>query len=516
MNKKRKILPIILKAVSRIFSVSVVLAAIILFQSLAGMDVLPQKYNIAVVLVMIVLIGLAIALQFHRKTRAISAVLLIVFTLVFITGNYYLLRSSDTLEKMTASETSTDVITLYVLKTDSASKLTEISGGKIGILKTLDRKNTDAALKAASHKTDEKLTTQEYENSDQLVNALIDKKVQAILLNSAYLSLVTEAEDGSSAADDVKSVWTYEIERKLEIQDQKTDNSAKEDTEKTEAKSDNTKKDSTESKDSSKDDTTAKKTTKSITDSPFVLYVSGNDSEGELKANGRSDVNMLIAVNPQTGKILLVNTPRDYYVNLPGIGELDKLTHAGIYGVDESMKTLAELYGIPIQYYVKLNFTGFEEIIDALGGVTVESDVDFTVANWHYVVGENDLSGIEALAFARERYSFTTGDRQRGKNQQAVIRGVVKKVCSPAILTNYLDLLHAAEGTVETNMAMKDITALVKYQLDKGINWDIESISADGTGDQKYCYSAGGSGYVMMPDQASVDVVKAKLNEILN
>ena len=227
-------------------------------------------------------------------------------------------------------------------------------------------------------------------------------------------------------------------------------------------------------------------------------------------------MNMLIAVNPQTGKILLVNTPRDYYVNLPGIGELDKLTHAGIYGVDESMKTLAELYGIPIQYYVKLNFTGFEEIIDALGGVTVESDVDFTVANWHYVVGENDLSGIEALAFARERYSFTTGDRQRGKNQQAVIRGVVKKVCSPAILTNYLDLLHAAEGTVETNMAMKDITALVKYQLDKGINWDIESISADGTGDQKYCYSAGGSGYVMMPDQASVDVVKAKLNEILN
>ena len=340
--------------------------------------------------------------------------------------------------------------------------------------------------------------------------------MRAILLNSAYQSLVTEAEDGSSAADEVKSVWTYEIERKLEIQDQKTDNSAKGNTEKTEAKSDNTKKDSTESKDSSKDDTTAKKTTKSITDSPFVLYVSGNDSEGELKANGRSDVNMLIAVNPQTGKILLVNTPRDYYVNLPGIGELDKLTHAGIYGVDESMKTLAELYGIPIQYYVKLNFTGFEEIIDALGGVTVESDVDFTVANWHYVVGENDLSGIEALAFARERYSFTTGDRQRGKNQQAVIRGVVKKVCSPAILTNYLDLLHAAEGTVETNMAMKDITALVKYQLDKGINWDIESISADGTGDQKYCYSAGGSGYVMMPDQASVDAVKANLNEILN
>lgn len=512
MNKKRKILPIILKAVGRIFSVSAILAAVILFQSLAGMDVLPQKYNIAVILVMIVLIGFAIALQFHRKTRLISSILLIIFTVVFVTGNYYLLRSSNTLEKMTASETSTDVIALYVLKTDSASELADISGSKIGILKALDRKNTDAALAAASKKTGEKLTTQEYENSDQLVNALVGKKVQAILLNSAYLALVNEAEDGSSAADEVKSVWTYEIERKLEIQAQNTGSKEEDTTEKTETKSDSTKNDA----EAKEDSTESKKTEKSITDSSFVLYVSGNDSEGELKANGRSDVNMLIAVNPQTGKILLVNTPRDYYVTLAGIGELDKLTHAGIYGVDESMRTLSGLYGIPIQYYVKLNFTGFEEIIDALGGVTVESDVDFTVANWHYVVGENNLSGIEALAFARERYSFATGDRQRGKNQQAVIRGVVKKVCSPAILTNYLDLLHAAEGTVETNMAMNDITALVKYQLDKGINWDIESISADGTGDQKHCYSAGGSGYVMIPDQASVDAVKAKLNEILN
>ena len=168
----------------------------------------------------------------------------------------------------------------YVLKTDSASKLADISGSKIGILKTLDRKNTDAALAAASKKTGEKLVTQEYENSDQLVNALTGKKVQAIPLNSAYLALVNEAEDGSSAADEVKSVWTYEIERKLEIQDQNTGNKEKDTAEKTEAESDSTKKD-TEAKEDSKDTAENKKTEKSITDSPFVLYVSGNDSEGE-------------------------------------------------------------------------------------------------------------------------------------------------------------------------------------------------------------------------------------------
>lgn len=510
MNRKQKVTSVILKAVNRIFSVAVILAAIILIQSLSNMDVLPQKYKIAVILVVAVVIGLSIALQFYRKTKVVSAVLLLIFTVVFVTGNYYLLRSSSTLEKMTASETSTDVVALYVLKTDSASGLEDLNGGKVGILKKLDRKNTDMAMEAASKKAGEKLTTEEYENADQLVNALVNKKVQAILINSAYLALVNEKEDGSSAADEVKSVWTYEIERKLEIQAQK-ESATKDDAQKTEeTQNSNTDKENTKTQDQKET-----KKEKSITDAPFVLYVSGNDSEGELKANGRSDVNMLIAVNPQTGKLLLVNTPRDYYVTLSGIGELDKLTHAGIYGVDESMKTLSELYGIPVQYYVKLNFTGFEEIIDALGGVTVESDVDFTVANWHYVVGENNLSGIEALAFARERYSFATGDRQRGKNQQAVIRGVVKKVCSPAILTNYLDLLHAAEGAVETNMEMKDITALVKFQLDKGIDWDIESVSADGTGDQKYSYSAGTNAYVMIPDQASVDAVKAKFDEIL-
>ena len=232
MNKKQKVTSIILKAFDRIFSVTAVLTAILLFQSLTSMDMLPQKYTVAVAVLIIVLIGLSIAMQFGKKTKVVSAVLLILFTVVFATGNFYLLRSSDTLEKMTASETSTDVIELYVLKNNSASKITDIKGdGKVGILKDLDRKNTDTAAAAASEKAGTKLTTVEYKNADQLVNALVDKKVDAILLNSAYLALVNEKEDGSSAADEVKSVWSYEIERKLVIQDQKQ-NDIKENSEK--------------------------------------------------------------------------------------------------------------------------------------------------------------------------------------------------------------------------------------------------------------------------------------------
>ena len=169
MNKKQKVISIILKAFDRIFSVTAVLTAILLFQSLTSMDMLPQKYTVAVAVLMIVLIGLSIAMQFGKKTKVVSAVLLILFTLVFATGNFYLLRSSNTLEKMTASETSTDVIELYVLKNNSASKITDIKGnGKVGILKDLDRKNTDTAVAAASEKAGTKLTTVEYKNADSL------------------------------------------------------------------------------------------------------------------------------------------------------------------------------------------------------------------------------------------------------------------------------------------------------------------------------------------------------------
>lgn len=313
----------------------------------------------------------------------------------------------------------------------------------------------------------------------------------AIIINDAYFAFLEDDELLSNFVEQIRLLWSFEIQREL------TDN--------TETISDGT----TESE--YEDRGTI------VTSDPFVVYISGNDSSGKLKSVGRSDVNVLMAVNPSTNEILLVSTPRDYFVEISvADGAKDKLTHAGIYGIDVSMDALENLYQVPIQYYIRLNFSGFINIIDALGGVTVESDVEFSVGDWHYTIGENQLTGIEALAFARERYSFASGDRQRGKNQEAVIKAVIKKVASPAILLNYAELMDAVSGTVETNFSQDEITSLVQMQLSEGKEWSVTAISVDGTDNKGPCYSIPNSNvYRMIPNMESVDYVIAQLQVIL-
>lgn len=504
MTKKRKIGAAVLKAVGRMVTAAVIIMLVLFLQSLISLGILPEKYMwIAGILLLLIVVLIAV-MQFVKKLRLLSTVLAFLFLIVFSAGHLVLSTSSNVLEKMTGSMISMDYISLYVWKDSSIIAADELKAEKIGILTTLGRANTDAALAELAKKNGSDVETSEYGNANELVQALQENQVSAVLMNSAYRALLDEAEDGSSAADDLKEIWNYAISRTLNISGNTADASNSDSASQTE---ENAEADTKTEKSASEE--------KNLTNTPFVIYVSGNDYSGELKSNGRSDVNILIAVNPEEGKILIENTPRDYYVTLAGIGEKDKLTHAGIYGVDESMRTLSELYEIPVQYYVKLNFTGFMDIIDALGGITVTSDVEFAVADWHYVVGENELSGIEALAFARERYSFASGDRQRGKNQQAVIKGVIQKVCSPAILTNYMDLMQAVTGAVETNFSTEDITSLVQFQLDTGKSWDVETVSADGTGGNERSYSLQANAYVMIPDETSLNEAKEKLKAVL-
>ncbi len=249
----------------------------------------------------------------------------------------------------------------------------------------------------------------------------------------------------------------------------------------------------------------------------YVVYISGIDTAGSVSTRSRSDVNILMVVNPTTGKVLLVNTPRDYYVPLrdrPGLP--DKLTHAGIYGVDVSMGTLEDLYGISINYYLRINFTSVVTIVNALGGVDVESAYDFTAGGYHFTVGTNHLDGAAALAFSRERYSFTGGDRTRGENQQRVIEAIIKKLSSPAILSGYGQIMGAIQGSIETSMPPEVISAQVQQQLSSGESWDVTSISVDGTGAMDYTYSMPGQLlYVMVPDQAIVDNASGQIKATL-
>ena len=219
-----------------------------------------------------------------------------------------------------------------------------------------------------------------------------------------------------------------------------------------------------------------------ITKEPFVIYLSGVDTRGELTENARSDVNILAAVNPVTKRVALVNTPRDYYVDLAGTSSKDKLTHAGLYGVETSMETLGNLYGVNVDQYIRINFAGFISIIDALGGVDVYSDQAFTSVGspgyydpTTFVEGWNHLDGKSALAFARERHAFASGDIQRGINQMKVIDAMLNKIKSPALLMGFSKIMDAASDCFVTSFSQDQISALVRMQLSDFAEWDIES-----------------------------------------
>ena len=261
-----------------------------------------------------------------------------------------------------------------------------------------------------------------------------------------------------------------------------------------------------------------------ITKEPFVVYLSGVDNRGELTEKARSDVNILAVVNPTTKQAALINTPRDYYVDLAGTDSKDKLTHAGLYGVETSMATLGNLYGVNVDDYIRINFAGFISIIDAIGGVDVYSDQAFTSVGspgyydpTTFAEGWNHLDGKSALAFARERHAFKTGDIQRGINQMKVIDAMANKLKSPALLMSFSKLMDAAADCFVTSFSQEQISALVRMQLGDLANWDIQSYTVTGSGAKSTkCYSAKGQSlYVMKPDENSVNEAKALIAAVL-
>ena len=251
---------------------------------------------------------------------------------------------------------------------------------------------------------------------------------------------------------------------------------------------------------------------------PFAVLISGIDTYGDVSKTSRSDVNIIAVVNPITHKILLVNTPRDYYVQLHGTtGVKDKLTHAGLYGVEQSVATLQDLYGIEIKYNIRINFSSLVNLVDTLGGVDVESGYNFSSDGNTFNVGVNHLNGKQALAFSRNRYSFEGGDRTRGENQMQVIKAIISKMNNPSTIIKYQQILGGLQGTFQTNMSTQDLTSFIRTQIDTLRKWDVTSISVDGSGASDVTYSAGNQKlYVMIPDQASVDSASAAMKRLLN
>ena len=259
-----------------------------------------------------------------------------------------------------------------------------------------------------------------------------------------------------------------------------------------------------------------KKTTTDITKDSFVMYISGIDTYGNIGTVSRSDVNILIAVNPKTNKILLVNTPRDYYVKLHSKGSYDKLTHAGIYGIEESVNTLEDLYDIKIAYYIKVNFSSLIKLIDAIGGVEVDSKYAFSYDGYTFRKGKNKLYGKAALAFSRFRKGLPEGDISRGENQEAVIKAIIDKITSPSIITNYSSIIGSLEKSFVTNISTEDIYKLAKYQMNNTVNWEVTNANALGYDSFDVTYSTGRTKlYVMKQNDSSILSVKTSLKSLL-
>lgn len=257
----------------------------------------------------------------------------------------------------------------------------------------------------------------------------------------------------------------------------------------------------------------------SIKNTAFNVLISGMDSYGNINKTTRNDVNIVVTINPNTNKMLLTSIPRDYYVQLHGKkGYKDKLTHAGIYGINTAVQTIEDLFNIDINYYVKVNFTTVVDLVDKIGPIEIYSDKNLNLDGCKYVVGNNVVNGKCALRFARERHSYLEGDNHRVKNQQEVIKGIFNKLKnSPNILVDYNSVLEVMNGKFATNIEMSELTSFIKYEVEDIGKYEIISTQVDGTGSMEYTYSYPHQKlYVMFPNEQSVSNAKEGIEKILN
>ena len=264
------------------------------------------------------------------------------------------------------------------------------------------------------------------------------------------------------------------------------------------------------------------KSEKNITKDTFAVYISGIDTSGKVASSARSDVNIIMVVNPTTHQVLLINTPRDYYVPLHTSGKNDKLTHAGLKGIEESANTLADLYDVKTDYYVRVNFTSFIKVINSLGGITVNVSKSFceqdSKRNFENQIclkkGTQTLTGEQALAYARHRKTLSKGDMSRGENQMDIIEAMLKKAMSPAILKNYSSIISALSGNVVTNMTSDEMINFAKMQVSKNPSWDFHMVSATGTSGMRVCAALGVKASVVVPDETSVLAIKNAVKNV--
>ncbi len=473
------------------------IAAAVLFIGLWKLQMLPVKVTILVGVLLALVTALVIVLTWtgRGKVRMIFGIVIAVIGIVVTcAGSFYVWKAVSTLNNISAGNTETVQMGVYMRSDDERELNNETAGSlQFGILANMDRQATDNVVKKLNKDLKVNISCKEYESPAELVDALLQSKADVIILNQAMLQLLEDIPDYAEKLVKIREVMVHSVEIKTE---------------------------------SNGGDANASKPEYTPLKDSFAIYISGIDTKGRPSVKSRSDVNIVAVVNPKTKQILLVSTPRDYYVTISspqkGLdGKKDKLTHAGLGGPNASRETLSNLYGIDINYYFKVNFSGFQEIVNALDGISVNSEYSFS-GNVHgkyysFQKGINHLNGEEALGFCRIRDAFASGDNQRGKNQMAVIKAVIDKAMSPKLLTNYAQILEAVAGSMEMSVPVDVIGNLVSQQLAEGGSWNVVSYSVTGTGGSEASPAAGGAkAYMMYPNQESVDKAKQLIMDLVD
>ena len=451
---------------------------------------------IAVIGVVLLLVnGVHGYVQMPFRTGTRSKVICGAISLVISAAMIYAVSATASVQSMLvnisgkAGQSETSYV--FVLEEDPARDIGDAVGYRFGVLSHTDEENTAAVLGAVEKGLSD-ISQQAYPNALELVQALYDKKADAIILNEGYLAILERQEAYADFSKRTRSIYQFTQETEMQ---EILPNTA-------------------------------------ITREPFVVYCSGSDARStDINAYGLSDVNIIAVVHPVTHQVLLINTPRDYYVPLvsePYIGKYDKLTHVGGLGIQECMKTLGVFYEVDVPYFIRINFTGLIEIVDSLGGIDVNSSQEFDSyhigvldngdeTDYHFEKGPNHLNGHEALVFCRERYAFGDGDNQRGRNQMETIRAIVEKASSSAVLTKYDALLESIGGSIKTNMAYEDIASLLRLQISTGADWNVTSYAAEGTNASGACAISGYSGlFIIEPNEISVEKARELIQTVLS
>ena len=469
-KKKGRIMPFF-----KFLAIAMALITIITLCLFKFIDILPGEYFIVLCILLVLIdVGFSLLILTRQgvKRRAVGSVLSIIYIIFLILAIIYELNTIGFLKKIGFTDYKTENYSVLVLKDSNYEEIEDLDGESIGSLEF----NTDG-LEKAKEKIEKEITPEfiTTDNITTLKDDFLAEEYEGMLIEDSMLSMVNESDGEFSESYRVIYEFSVDVE---------TENIAEE---------------------------------VNITEESFNIFISGIDTYGSISSVARSDVNMVITVNPNTHKLLITSIPRDYYVTLAGKNAKDKLTHAGIYGIETSVGTIENLLDIKINYYIKVNFTSLLDIVEALGGVNVYSEYSFTSKDgYYYQKGYNNVDGKKALSFVRERGAFTEGDRVRVKNQAAMIEALINKAISPSIIVKYTSLLNALDGSFVTNIPTKDITDFIKKQIDEMPEWEFENISLDGSNGYDYTYSYGGTKlYVMIPDNETVINATNKINEVL-